>query len=293
MRELVDAVIEDVDKGHERGIATPWTDLTRALAGLAPGQLIYAAARPGVGKSIVGAQIAAHTAMKHGVPALLMSMEMTAEEITMRLISAKAGVPLWNLMHREVSDDDWDRIRKYSEAVASSKLTIDDGGACSLAHIRSRLRGMARTEPAGVLVIDYLGLMETPAKAENRQNAVAELSRGLKRIAAEFGIPVVVLAQLNRASEHRPDKRPLPSDLKDSGAQEADADVILLLHREDAYERESPRAGEIDVIVAKNRQGPQCTIALGFQGHYARVTNMSRDDEPNDDWSASRWAEEA
>ena len=284
MRELVDAVIDDVHKGHDRGLPLPWADLTRVLAGLAPGQLIYIGARPGVGKSIAGGQIAAHVAMESGVPALLVSMEMTAEEITMRLISATAKVPLWGLVHREVSEDDWCRIQKHYSEVADSRLVIDDNGSCSLAHIRSRLRGMARTEPAGILVVDYLGLMETPAGAESRQNAVAELSRGLKKIAGEFGIPVVVLAQLNRGSEHRPDKRPLPSDLKDSGAQEADADVVMLLHREDANEPESPRAGEIDVIVAKNRQGPQCTVTLAFQGHYARMKDMAPDEPPPPHW---------
>jgi replicative DNA helicase len=291
MRELVTAVLEDVDKGSEPGLSLPWDDLTGAIAGLMPGQVIFVAARPGVGKSIMGSQVAAHAAMKLGVRALLVSMEMRAEEITMRLISAQAKVPLWNLTHRDVTDDDWDRIRRYSGPISDSKLVIDDSSTCSLPHLRSRLRGMARTEAAGLLVVDYLGLLDPPAGAENRQNAVAELSRGLKRIAGEFGIPVVVLAQLNRGPANRPDKRPLASDLKDSGAQEADADVVLLLHREDAYEPESSRAGEIDVIVAKNRQGPMCTVTLAFQGHYGRIKDLAP--YTAEDQSLPRWVEEA
>jgi replicative DNA helicase len=146
---------------------------------------------------------------------------------------------------------------------------------------------MARTEAAAILVVDYLGLMETRAGAESRNQAVAELSRELKLLAGEFGIPVVVLAQLNRGPEHRPDKRPVPSDLRDSGAQEQDADVIILLHREDAYNLESPRAGEIDFIVAKNRTGPQCTVTAAFQGHYGRIKDMAHVSRESEDWSPS------
>jgi replicative DNA helicase len=275
MRQLVTDVIADLENEKVRGLPVPWLDLSEALTGLAPGQLIFVAGRPGIGKSVVGAQIAAHAGMTLGVPTLLVSMEMSAGEIALRLLSAESRVPLTSLLNRSVSDPDWDRLAPAARRVSDSELIIDDSAKASLAHIRSRLRGMARTRRAGLLVVDYLGLMEEPA-AENRQNAVAALSRGLKLIAREFAIPVVVLAQLNRGSEHRPDKRPVASDLRDSGAQEQDADVILLLHREDAYERESPRAGEMDVIVAKNRQGPQCTVTVAFQGHYGRVMDMAR-----------------
>jgi replicative DNA helicase len=281
MRQLVTEVLEDIETGTPRGMALPWADLTDALAGLVPGQLIYVGARPAIGKSVIGAQIAAHAGTALGVPVLLASMEMSAEEITMRLISAQSRVSLTSLMHRQVSDGEWDQLAKAAGKVSESKLVIDDTADCSLAHIRSRLRGMARVEKPGLLVVDYLGLMATPV-SENRQNAVASLSRGLKLIAREFSIPVVILAQLNRGPESRPDKRPALADLRDSGAQEQDADVVLLLHREDAYDRESPRAGEMDVIVAKNRQGPQCTVTLAFQGHYGRAVDMA--------WSPSHGA---
>ena len=138
--------------------------------------------------------------------------------------------------------------------------------------------------------MDYIGLMETRAGAESRNQAIAEVSRELKIIAGEFSIPVVVLAQLNRGPEQRPDKRPLPCDLRDSGAQEQDADVVILLHREDAYNPESPRAGEIDFIVAKNRTGPLCSVTAAFQGHYGRIKDMARIGRESEDWSPSAQA---
>jgi replicative DNA helicase len=279
--------LRDVEKGTQRGLPLPWVDLTALLNGLAPGQLIYLAARPGMGKSIAGGQIAAHVAMKLDLPALLVSMEMRAEEIMLRLVSAVAKVPLHGLLSREVTGGDWERIMRAQQPITDSKLVIDDTSKVSIGHIRSRLREMARTEPAAILVIDYLGLMETRTGAESRNQAVAELSRDLKLLAGEFAIPVVVLAQLNRGPEHRTDKRPVASDLRDSGAQEQDADVIILLHREDAYELESPRAGEIDFIVAKNRTGPQATVTAAFQGHYGRIKDMAPITAESENWSPS------
>jgi len=292
-REALYDAIDSVQHGEQRGLSLPWRDLTEAISGIAPGQLIFIAARPGIGKSICGMQVAAHVAMELGRPSLLVSMEMTETEIMLRLVSAQARVPLKNLLDHDVPEEDWQRIKDVMEPIAGSKLRIDDVSSCTLARIRSRLREMAREEPAAVLVVDYVGLLEAPAKAENRQNAVAELSRDLKRMAGEFSLPVVALAQLNRSPEHRPDKRPLLSDLRDSGAQEQDADVVILLHREDAYNLESPRAGEIDFIVAKNRTGPRCTVTATFQGHYARVKDMARVVADDENWSASRWAEDA
>jgi replicative DNA helicase len=276
VREVYYGALRDVEDGTERGLPLPWADVTAVLNGLAPGQLVYIAARPGTGKSIAGAMIAADVAMRLKLPALLVSMEMRAEEIMLRLVSATARVPLQGLLSRQVTDSDWDAIARAKEPITESKLVIDDTSKVSVGHIRSRLREMARTEPAAVLVVDYLGLMETRAGAESRNQAVAELSRELKLMAGEFAMPVVVLAQLNRGPEHRPDKRPVLSDLRDSGAQEQDADVVILLHREDAYDPESPRAGEIDFIVAKNRTGPQATIVASFLGHYGCIRDMAR-----------------
>lgn len=265
--EIVIETVERIEHGAQRGIPTPWTDLNDVITGLAPGEMIIVAARPGSGKSIVGAQCASYAALTHGVPSLLMSMEMSAEELTMRLISAEARVPLTTLLRAEVnSDSDWERIAKAGSRIAESPLEIDDSADCSPAHVRSRLRGM---RDPGLLVIDYLGLM-TPPKAENRQNQVAILSRELKKIAREFSVPAVVLAQLNRAPEQRQDKRPTSADLRDSGSQEQDADIVLLLHQDES------KPGELEVIVAKQRQGPRnVSVRLTFQGHYARCMDMA------------------
>ena len=294
IRDVVYAALDEAEHGTKRGLSLPWADLDSLLNGISPGQLVYVAARPGVGKSLTGAGIAGHVALGLGLPALLVSMEMRAEDITLRLISAAAKVPLWALTHQQATQDDWERVVKVAEPIASSPLVIDYDPWCSLVSVRSRLREMQRDgAPARVLVVDYLGLMEPPA-AENRQNAVAALSRGLKRIAGEFMIPVIALAQLNRGPELRADHRPLLADLRESGAQEQDADVVILLHREDAYDRESPRAGEIDLIVAKNRTGPMATITAAFQGHYGRIKDMARIGEPEPGWSpASALEQEA
>jgi replicative DNA helicase len=293
IRDVVYAALHEAEHGTEHGVSLPWADLDELLNGVSPGQLIYVAARPAIGKSLMGAGIAAHVALDLGLPALLVSMEMRAEDITLRLISAQAKVSLWALTHQQATQDDWERVVKVAEPIAASPLAVDYDPWCSLVSIRSRLREMQRDgEPARVLVVDYLGLMEPPA-AENRQNAVAALSRGLKRIAGEFMIPVIALAQLNRGPELRADHRPLLADLRESGAQEQDADVVILLHREDAYDRESPRAGEIDLIVAKNRTGPMATITAAFQGHYGRIKDMARITEteqhygPDREWSPS------
>jgi replicative DNA helicase len=275
MRELVVEALAEVENGTQHGLGLPWEDLDALLHGLGPGQLMYIAARPAVGKSIAGAGIAYHAAAQLGTRVLLVSMEMRAKQITKRLLSAEAEVPLHGMLGGGLEAGHWNALLDAAEPVGDSRLVIDDSPSASLGHIRARLRGMARTEPAGLLVIDYLGLMETP-RAENRNQAVAELSRGLKILAGEFGIPVVCLAQLNRGPEQRHDHRPLLSDLRDSGAQEQDADVVILLHREDYYDPESPRAGEIDLVVAKNREGPTATVTIAFQGHYGRMTDMER-----------------
>jgi replicative DNA helicase len=156
---------------------------------------------------------------------------------------------------------------------------IDDSARCTLGRIRARLRGMSRSQPARLVIVDYLGLMEPP-RADNREQQVAAMSRGMKLLAKEFGVPIVVLSQLNRESTKRTDRRPAMSDLRDSGCVEQDADVVILLHRDDADEKEHPRAGTMDLIVAKNRNGPTGVVTVAFQGHYARAVDMAREWSP-------------
>ena len=284
--EILNDVVDGLQRGVEPGLRTGFADLDEALGGLRKGTLVVVGARPGMGKTLLGAGIAEHVSTRLGLPVLFASMEMTAEELMLRRMAAAATVPLDSLVRHALTERDWDRISAAHEHLAGSALIVDDEDHVSLAHVRARLRGMERNgAPARMLVIDYLGLFREP-KAENRQNAVAELARGCKHLAREFAIPVVLLAQVRRAAESRTDKVPGLSDLRESGEIEQAADVVLLLHREDYYERESPRAGELDVIIAKNRQGPLTTVSLLFQGHYGRIVGLAKADAyERGDWS--------
>jgi replicative DNA helicase len=283
--ETVTEVLDALEHKTDPGLSTGWRDLDEAIGGLRPKELLVLAGRPGQGKTLGGLNIADHVGTHLGLPVLFASLEMTEAELTQRRISAAAKVPLHRIVRHDVGDDGWEKISRAMDRLMNTGLHIDETSRQSPAHIRARLRAMARTgKAARLLVIDYLGYMAEP-KAESRQQAVAELARQCKNIAREFAIPVILLAQLNRGPETRSDKRPVPADLRESGEIEQSADIIILLHREDAYEPESPRAGEIDFLVSKNRQGAQCTVTLAFQGHYARIKGMARDDMDPDEWT--------
>lgn len=274
--ELLIKRLDELEKPltAEDSVPPPWIDLEMLVTGLRPGQVVVIGARPAIGKSVVGLGFARHAAVRLGLPTLLFSLEMTAAEVTDRLIAAEAGVSLRELQRHALGEDDWRRIARVSERVQEAPLVVDDNPRCTLARIRARLRGMTRRDRARLVVVDYVGLMDAP-RADSRERQVAELSRGLKLLATEFGVPIVALHQLNRESMKRSDRRPTMSDLRESGAIEADADLIILLHREDAYDKESPRSGEMDLIVDKNRNGPTTSITVAFQGHYARAVDMA------------------
>lgn len=279
--EAVLEVLGALEDGVDTGLPTGYPDLDDAIGGLRPGELVVIGARPGGGKSLLGLCLADHVATNLGLPVLLSTMEMSNDQLTERRISSIARVPLDHIVRHKATDDDWHRIARAQDRLTGTRLVIDETSRQSLAHMRSQLRGLARTGDAARLhVIDYLGYMAAPA-SESRQQAIAALARGAKDIARDFGIPVVLLAQLNRGPEHRQDKRPVPADLRESGEIEQSADIILLLYREDQHEPESARAGEIDVVVSKNRQGSQCTVALSFQGHYGCIKSLGRDWTPS------------
>jgi replicative DNA helicase len=287
--EILTEVLDDLQHGVTPGVPTGFADLDAAIGSLRPGTLTVIGARPAVGKTALALTIADHIASRCGMPVLFSSLEMSPAELMHRRIAATAKVSMDALTKHQLSERDWDRISAARDRLASAPLVVDGKEGASLAHIRARLRGLTRGEdPVRAAVVDQLGLMDA-GQAENRQVAVAGLSRGLKNLAREFNIPLLLLVQINRGPETRTDKVPVMSDLRESGQIEADADIVLLLHREDYYERESPRAGEVDVIVAKNRQGPQTTVTLAFQGHYARMMSMARDDQvpPEASWSAA------
>jgi replicative DNA helicase len=175
----------------------------------------------------------------------------------------------------QMNDDDWARLARRMSEVADAPLFIDDSPNMSMMEIRAKCRRLKQRSDLKFVIIDYLQLMSSPKRVENRQQEVSEMSRSLKLLAKEIEVPVIALSQLNRGPEQRTDKKPLLSDLRESGSIEQDADVVILLHREDAYERESPRAGEADLIVAKHRNGPTATVTVAFQGHYSRFVDMA------------------
>ncbi len=226
--------------------------------------------------SALALDVARAASIKAGLTTVLFSLEMSRNEITMRLLSAEARVPLHAMRTGQLGEDDWTRLARRMSEVVDAPLFIDDSPNMSMMEIRSKCRRLRQRNGLRLVIIDYLQLMSSPRRVENRQQEVSELSRSLKLLAKELNVPVVALAQLNRGPELRTDKRPLLADLRESGSIEQDSDLVILLHREDAYEPESPRAGEADLIVAKHRNGPTATVTVAFQGHYSRFTDMAR-----------------
>lgn len=303
LRAEVDGIVDDTSRGDEdtligadgedfleqlehlqkhgpaRGVNTGFTDFDSLTNGLQPGQLIVIAARPAIGKSTLGTDIVRHATIVEGLPAVFFSLEMSRTELKMKIASAQARIGLHHLQSQNgMTDDDWVRLAKVWPLINNAPLDIVDDPGLTLTKIRSHCRRIKRKRDLRLVVIDYLQLMEgeLSGRTENRQQEVAKISRSLKKLAAELQVPVVAMSQLNRGAEQRTDKKPLLSDLRESGAIEQDANMVILLHREDAYDRESPRAGEADFIVAKNRGGPTATITTAFQGHYSRFVDMAQ-----------------
>jgi replicative DNA helicase len=261
---------------REDVVPTGFIDLDSLLSGgFKPGQVVVVAARPSVGKSTLGLGFARAAAIHNGIPTLFESLEMGEAELSDNILSAEARVPLHHIKQGLVDDAGVQREARAMPRINEAPLYLNDSSELSLPMLRGRIRHLIRTAGLRLVIIDYLQLMDAP-KAENRQAEVSKLTRGLKLMAKEFGIVLVILAQLNRGPEQRTDKKPLVSDLRESGAIEQDADIVILLHREDAYEPNSPRAGEADFIVGKHRAGPKATITTAFQGHYAQFIDMAQ-----------------
>jgi replicative DNA helicase len=280
LEEVMPATLDEIEAIGSRGggmvgVPTGFADLDELTNGLHGGQMIVVAARPALGKSTLGLDFARSAAIKHGLATCIFSLEMGRTEITMRLLSAEARVPLHHMRSGKMTDEDWARLARRMGEVAEAPLFIDDSPNVSMMEIRAKARRLKQRHDLKLVVVDYMQLMTSSRRVENRQQEVSEMSRSMKLLAKELDVPVVAISQLNRGPEQRTDKRPQLSDLRESGSIEQDADMVILLHREDAYERESPRAGEADLIVAKHRNGPTSTITVAFQGHYSRFVDMS------------------
>ncbi|MFT4230875.1 MAG: replicative DNA helicase [Microbacterium sp.] len=262
-------------EGQLTGVPTGFADMDRLTNGLHPGQLVIIAARPALGKSTLALDFARAAAIEHGLPTIFFSLEMGRSEIAMRLMSAEAAVPLQAMRKGTLDNRDWRTIAATQGRINEAPLYIDDSPNMTLVEIRAKCRRLKQRVGLKMVVIDYLQLMTSGKRVESRQQEVSEFSRALKLLAKELGVPVVALSQLNRGPEQRADKKPALSDLRESGSLEQDADMVILLHREAAYEKENPRAGEADLIVAKHRNGPTETITVAFQGHFSRFTDMA------------------
>ena len=262
--------------GEMVGVPTGFADLDSLTNGLHPGQLIMIAARPSIGKSTLGVDFCRAASIKHGLTSAIFSLEMSRNEIVMRLLSAEAQVPLQHMRSGTMSEADWSKLASKMGVVSDAPLFIDDSPNMNLMEIRAKCRRLKQRHDLRLVVVDYLQLMSSGKRVESRQQEVSEFSRSLKLLAKELDVPVIAISQLNRGPEQRQDKRPMLADLRESGSLEQDADMVVLLHREDFYERESPRAGEADFIVAKHRNGPTATITVAFQGHYSRFVDMAQ-----------------
>ncbi len=281
LREIMGDALNEIEAisnrgGEMVGVPTGFTDLDSLTNGLHPGQLVIVAARPALGKSTLGLDICRAASIKHGLTSVIFSLEMSRNEIVMRLLSAEAQVPLQHMRSGTMNDSDWSKLASKMGNVSEAPLFIDDSPNLTLMEIRAKCRRLKQRHDLRLVVVDYLQLMTSGKRVENRQQEVSEFSRSLKLLAKELDVPVIAISQLNRGPEQRQDKRPMLSDLRESGSLEQDADMVVLLHREDAYEKESPRAGEADLIVAKHRNGPTAVVTVAFQGHYSRFADIAQ-----------------
>jgi replicative DNA helicase len=279
LTEAVTTAIDEIEAARGRdgqmvGVPTGFTELDELTNGLHPGQLIILAARPALGKSTLGLDFARAAAIKHDMPSIIFSLEMGRSEIAMRLLSAESAVPLQHMRKGTVHANDWTTIAQTRGRINDAPLYIDDSPNMTLVEIRAKCRRLKQRVGLKMVIIDYLQLMTSGKKVESRQQEVSEFSRALKLLAKELEVPVIAISQLNRGPEQRADKKPALSDLRESGSLEQDADMVILLHRESAYEADNPRAGEADLIVAKHRNGPTRTITVGFHGHFSRFVDL-------------------
>lgn len=273
--DMLEEYLVSMDAPPPSRLPLPYADLQATLP-MEPGDLIVVAARPAIGKSVVLLDIARCVAIEHRMTVLVSSMEMSRPQLMERLMAAEARVPLNRIKDREYQNDDRQRIHDAALRIGGAPLVVDDGPAATTVQLRSRLRWLqAQGKLPAVLLVDYLQIMKASGKrGQNRTGEVDEISRGLKELAGEFGIIIIAAAQLNREVEKREDKKPMMADLRESGSIEADANAVILLHRPDAYDKEHERAGEMDLIIGKNRQGPTGTVTVAFQGHYARCRDL-------------------
>jgi replicative DNA helicase len=262
--------------GDITGASTGFTDLDEKTSGLQPADLIIVAGRPSMGKTTIAMNMAENVALKSGMPVAVFSMEMPGESLAMRMMSSLGRIDQHKVRTGKLDDDDWPRLTSAINLLAETKLFIDDTPALTPTEVRSRARRLTREHgQLGLIVLDYLQLMQSPASGDNRVQQISDISRGLKALAKELNVPVIALSQLNRNLEQRPNKRPVMSDLRESGAIEQDADLIIFVYRDEVYHEDSPDKGIAEIIIGKQRNGPLGTVRLTFLGQYTRFENFA------------------
>ena len=278
IRKLLNSAVVQIDKlfelgGSITGVSTGFTDFDDKTTGLQKGDLVIVAGRPSMGKTTFAMNIAENAAIAEKKSVAVFSMEMPAEQLAMRMIASLGRIDQKNLRTGQLNDEDWPRITSAVAILSEVKLFVDDTAALSPGELRARARRLKREHGLDLIVVDYLQLMQVPGGGENRATEISEISRGLKALAKELEVPVIALSQLNRSLEQRPNKRPVMSDLRESGAIEQDADLIVFIYRDEVYNLESPDKGTAEIIIGKQRNGPIGMSRLTFLGRYTKFEN--------------------
>ena len=282
LKNILPDTVDRIDILHQSGgditgISTGFTEFDKLTAGLQPGELIIIAGRPSMGKSTLAVNIAENAAIGARVPTAIFSMEMPSQQLVFRMISSLGRVDQTHLRTGKFPDEDWSRINTAVQLMSDAPIFIDDSASLSPTEIRARARRLKREHGLGLIVLDYLQLMQVHGSTENRATEISEISRSLKALAKELELPIIALSQLNRSVEQRTDKRPIMSDLRESGAIEQDADVIVFIYREEVYNPDTPRKGVADISVAKQRNGPIGDFPLTFVGRFTKFENWAPD----------------
>lgn len=282
LNDILAATTSKIDQLYESGdavtgIETGFKDLDDMTSGLQAGDLVIAAGRPSMGKTVFGINIAEHVAISSDKAVLVFSLEMPSDAIVMRMLSSLGRINQQRLRTGKLNDDDWPRLTSAISILSDAKMYIDDTPALSPNEMRARARRVAQKEGGlSLIVVDYLQLMQIPGSKENRTNEISEISRGLKALAKELNVPLIALSQLNRGLEQRQDKRPVMSDLRESGAIEQDADVIAFIYRDEVYHDDSPNKGVAEIIIGKQRNGPIGKIMLTFMGEFTKFEDYAK-----------------
>lgn len=263
-------------QGDITGIPTGFTELDRMTAGFQRNDLIIVAARPSVGKTAFALNIAQNVATKTDEVVAIFSLEMGAEQLVMRMLSSEGNINAQNLRTGDLSDEDWKKLTMAMGSLSNAQIYIDDTPGIRIAEMRAKCRRLKQERGLGMILIDYLQLIQGDGKADNRQQEVSEISRSLKALARELEVPVIALSQLSRSVEQRQDKRPMMSDIRESGSIEQDADIVAFLYRDDYYDKETENKNIIEIIIAKQRNGPVGTVQLAFAKEYSKFVNLER-----------------